>query len=80
MSGYIRAMDQVVEVLTSQELDPVAAWNEVGHRLIEIDPELFARVLSKMSRYVGTFDSHIEQTFDDAMMAAILLAGSQGCR
>jgi hypothetical protein len=65
-------------VHSHRALDPVEAWSVVGRRLIEIDPELFARALSSMSRYVGVFDSHVKQAFDEAMLASILLSASQG--
>ena len=78
MREYTRLMPKVEAVLSDNVLDPVEAWSEVGRRLIEIDPELFARALASMARYVGVFDSHIKQTFDEAMIASILLAVAQG--
>lgn len=70
---------EVGAVKTTTVLDRLAAWDEVGRRLSEIDPEMFARLLIKAARYIDVFDQSTQRTFDEAYVTAILLAASAGC-
>lgn len=73
-------MEKPGDVVTiCRELDPSDSWDEVGRRLLAIDPELFSRLLNKVARYVELFDYRSDTTFNDAVLASILLAASHGC-
>lgn len=58
-------------------LDPGDAWCDVGRRLRECDPELYASVLISMSKHVELFEPE-RPLFDDSVIACILLAESRG--
>lgn len=65
---------EITRIATSTLVERNEAWCEVGRRLLEHDPEMFARILTKTARYVEVLS---DSTFSDAVVVSILLEESK---